>query len=439
MNAEVCVRPGLVRLRRSSACRTANPPQGRWHLAWRRRSIRAIATCSSLIVLAGCDKSDPARPIPTDSTALRVTSTPAGATVFVNGARRGVTPVTVPVAPGTHFVSVHGQNCVVEDSVTALRDSVMSFDRRLYVLDAIYEVGPLYISAFPGGTVARIATKLSSSSDNTGYVVVAQQSFDARRIQGDLYRIAFFAGGSASYVRLIAGDSASYEAVGVGPDQSIYLMTWTGVGGRRVERLTIDGMAISSWGGPGSGPGQFGAVQVAGAMVVSPAGDVHAYDPGNARVQRFSAIGDYVSSWPTFCCQQALACDAGGNVYLNADQYGPGIQRRDENGTLLGTIPNAHSDASFYADDSCVAVINGREIVRYDFEGRVTHRIGSEITPLGATGDRVGRIYVVGYSGATNLSKVLVFSLAGPLTTGGHVRVFRPAPVMRVLRPRART
>jgi len=395
--------------------------------------ISILIACLALVTLTSCDKNtkEPTRPIATETTALWVTSIPAGATVVVDQGVRGVTPVSVAVSPGRHFVSVQGENCISEDSVTAVPDSVVSFYRTLYVLDAIYEVGPLAFNAERAERMASVATYLSPSRDHSGYIVVAQDSYVNKGVQAEVYRIAFDGTGgdrNVTYARLGAGDEADVEGVGMGPDQSIYLMTHAYVGGRRIERMSIEGDPISSWGGPGRGPGQF-EEGGAGSMVVSPKGQVYAYDPGNGRVQRFSATGDYVSSWPTFCCKQALACDADGNIYMNAAQYGYGIDRRTEDGAVLGIISNAHSSASsFHADHSAIAAIQSQSIIRYDFEGRVTHRLFNiGFTPLGVAGDRVGRLYVVGYPWMTNLSQVLVFTQASSLTTRGHVQVFRPA------------
>jgi hypothetical protein len=63
---------------------------------------------------------------------VRVTSTPPGATVAVNGERQqGVTPLTLRLLPGTYRVSIEREGRRVERNVSVTEDSAVQIDATL--------------------------------------------------------------------------------------------------------------------------------------------------------------------------------------------------------------------------------------------------------------------------------------------------------------------
>ncbi len=64
----------------------------------------------------------------------------------------------------------------------------------------------------------------------------------------------------------------------------------------RIQRFDLDGRFVESWGGPGTGPGEFG-YPYGIAVERRPGGDVFVVEWQNNRVQRFDADGDYLGSW----------------------------------------------------------------------------------------------------------------------------------------------
>ena len=63
-------------------------------------------------------------------------------------------------------------------------------------------------------------------------------------------------------------------------------------GNGRIQKLDSNGNYMTSWGTPGTGPGQFG--NMLGGLEVDAAGDVFVADARNSRIQRFSASGALV-------------------------------------------------------------------------------------------------------------------------------------------------
>lgn len=66
-------------------------------------------------------------------------------------------------------------------------------------------------------------------------------------------------------------------------------------GNERIQRFSREGIFLSSWGRPGSGPGEFTYVS---GIAVDSTGDVYVTETGGAkRVQRFSPSGRFREAW----------------------------------------------------------------------------------------------------------------------------------------------
>ncbi|MBN1934361.1 MAG: TIGR03663 family protein [Anaerolineae bacterium] len=107
---------------------------------------------------------------------------------------------------------------------------------------------------------------------------------------------------------------------------------------------------VSVWGSSGMGEGQFSAPRN---VAVGPDGSVYVLDSGNARVQKFTAGGTWITAWGHECriydamqgCQQAdgaggfsdpwgIAVDEDGNVYV-ADTWNHRIQKFTGSGEFV--------------------------------------------------------------------------------------------------------
>ena len=96
--------------------------------------------------------------------------------------------------------------------------------------------------------------------------------------------------------------------------------------GNRIEVFTADGTPVAEWGAYGHGPGQF--VYPYG-IAVGSSGEVYVADTANARVQRFGAGGEFIGSWGgpgkaagRFYTPTSIATDPAGYVYV-ADRAEP--------------------------------------------------------------------------------------------------------------------
>jgi DNA-binding beta-propeller fold protein YncE len=78
----------------------------------------------------------------------------------------------------------------------------------------------------------------------------------------------------------------------VAPDGSLYVTD--GYGNACVHHFTPQGKLLASWGGPGTGPGQFNLPH---GIAVAPGGRVYVADRENSRIQVFTAAGKFLTEW----------------------------------------------------------------------------------------------------------------------------------------------
>ena len=139
----------------------------------------------------------------------------------------------------------------------------------------------------------------------------------------------------------------------VAPSGELYVAD--GYGNSSVHRFSASGDYISSFGSPGSGPGQF---RVPHSVRVSSDGRVYVADRENHRVQVFTAEGQFVTEWTDFKCPMGVHIDAAQVVYVT-DQI-PRISLYTLDGELLArgrTFEGAHqvytdSEGSIYGIDT---------------------------------------------------------------------------------------
>jgi DNA-binding beta-propeller fold protein YncE len=95
------------------------------------------------------------------------------------------------------------------------------------------------------------------------------------------------------------------------PDGDIYVTD--GYGNARVHKFSPNGRLLSSWGEPGSRPGQF---HVPHGIAVDRQGTVYVADRENSRMQLFTADGKYISEWTDVVRPCQVFIDSIGNVYV---------------------------------------------------------------------------------------------------------------------------
>ena len=128
-----------------------------------------------------------------------------------------------------------------------------------------------------------------------------------------------------------------------------------GYGNSSIHRFTADGDYITSFGSSGRGPGQF---LVPHSVRVSNDGRVYVADRENNRVQVFTTDGEFLAEWTDFKCPMGLHIDAEQTVYVT-DQV-PRISIMSLDGELLArgrTFEHAHqvytdSEGNIYGADT---------------------------------------------------------------------------------------
>jgi tripartite motif-containing protein 71 len=89
-------------------------------------------------------------------------------------------------------------------------------------------------------------------------------------------------------------------------------------GNDRIQKFSPAGELLATWGGSGTGPGQFS--QPTG-LAVDSKGNVFVVDAYNNRVQELSSTGQYVAQWkgpePGFKFVSKIALDDHGNMYVS--------------------------------------------------------------------------------------------------------------------------
>ena len=139
----------------------------------------------------------------------------------------------------------------------------------------------------------------------------------------------------------------------VAPSGELYVAD--GYGNSSVHRFSASGDYISSFGSPGSGPGQF---RVPHSVRVSSDGRVYVADRENHRVQVFTPEGEFHAQWTDFKCPMGVHIDDNQVVYVT-DQI-PRLSIFSLDGELLArgrTFEGAHqvytdSEGSIYGVDT---------------------------------------------------------------------------------------
>ena len=141
--------------------------------------------------------------------------------------------------------------------------------------------------------------------------------------------------------------------IAVAPSGDIYISD--GYANSSVHRFSADGKFISSFGSPGSGPGQF---RVPHSVRVAKDGRVFVCDRENCRVQIFTPDGEYITEWNDFEKPMGVHIDDDQIVYIT-DQV-PRLSIYNLDGELLArgrTFELGHnvytdSKGSIYAVDT---------------------------------------------------------------------------------------
>jgi DNA-binding beta-propeller fold protein YncE len=99
--------------------------------------------------------------------------------------------------------------------------------------------------------------------------------------------------------------------VALASDSSLYVTD--GYGNARVHKFAADGGLLFSWGGPGSGPGQFNLPH---GIAVDRDGLVYVTDRENSRLQIFDADGKFLTAWTDLARPMQVFIDPADHVFV---------------------------------------------------------------------------------------------------------------------------
>jgi tripartite motif-containing protein 71 len=243
---------------------------------------------------------------------------------------------------------------------------------------------------------------------------------------------------TGTYLRTIGAGRFNGDMRGVRVDKARGWLYVVDTDASQIEKFTLAGTRLATWGSEGTGPGQFrdGGRDLA----IDGDGNVHAPDFGNFRVNVYSPTGTFLRTYPSpappppadgFNLAQDVAVRPDGASLYTADTYNHRVQRFDGEGNVQNvwgfrgsTAPEAMNYPRGVAVDPGtgeVLLLNSREgnIKRYSASGAFVAQYGSWGSgagqynlPRGISTDGT-RIYVAD----SNNRRVQILS-----RTGAHVR-----------------
>ena len=227
-------------------------------------------------------------------------------------------------------MSLQGPSGVAVDS----SDRVYVFQRQ----------GPCVVIFNPNGTVRGVWQRRDGVPADAHHIHVGPDD-TVYLVDRDGHQVLFYNAAGQLLKSLGTRDRAAMQApfnhpadVCVAPSGEVYVAD--GYGNSSVHRFSAEGDYISSFGSPGSGPGQF---RVPHSIRVSNDGRVYVADRENHRVQVFTGEGEFISEWTDFKCPMGVHIDANQVVYVT-DQI-PRISMYSLDGELLArgrTFEGAH-------------------------------------------------------------------------------------------------
>jgi DNA-binding beta-propeller fold protein YncE len=155
-----------------------------------------------------------------------------------------------------------------------------------------------------------------------------------------------------------------------GPTGDIFVVQGHGKADPLVLRFDKTGKFIKSWGGKGTGPGQF---DIAHSIVIDSKGLVYVADRQNRRVQIFDTDGKFIKEWK----YAGLPC----GLYLGPDQqmylatgYAGQILKLDANGKAVAATGQPGKELGQFGEAHYLTISPRGEIYVADTVNAVLHK-----------------------------------------------------------------
>jgi DNA-binding beta-propeller fold protein YncE/Tol biopolymer transport system component len=185
------------------------------------------------------------------------------------------------------------------------------------------------------------------------------------------------------------------NGVAVAPDGTVYV---SDSGNYRIQRFSAIGQFLGKWGSHGNGDGQFAGPH---GVAVAPDGTVYVADSVNDCIQRFTADGSFLGKWGSygsgdgqFNYPNGVAVAPDGTVYV-ADSENHRIQRFTADGSFLGKWGSYGSgDGQFFSPCGVAVAPDGRVYVADSANHRIQHFTagGSFLGKWGSEGSSDGQL-----------------------------------------------
>jgi len=216
------------------------------------------------------------------------------------------------------------------------------------------------------------------------------------------------------------GNGQFNEARGVAVDDSGYVYVFDGGTHSRVQKFTGQGVYVTKWGSSGSGDGQFCAPYA----IAATAQAIYVADKCNNRVQKFSHSGAFLGKWGTsgtgngqFTQPCGVALNDSLDVYVS-DTYNHRIQKFGH-GTPVDTIAVAvNGDTKYETDEAFTLALSnpaGANLWRSTIIGTILNDDAAPIVSVGDIAVEEGNGPEGGGTGITNAFTPLTLSCASPL------------------------
>jgi hypothetical protein len=302
-------------------------------------------------------------------------------------------------APHLHDVVAGWEQLPAEYQHLDVADVAIDSRDRVYLLTRyesrvlVYEPNGEFVTAWGEDILSDRPHAITIASDNSAYCVdETQHCVHKFSLEGNLL---FTIGnrGAASDTGVDDSIADLYERVAtvtrpappfnrptkvaVAPDGDLYISD--GYGNARIHHFSADGELLSSWGEPGSGPGQF---RVPHSVCVDSEYRLYVADRENDRVQIFGADGTYQAEWTDIHRPSGMCIDGAGFVYVTELPWYQG-QRSFRHGRIERDRPGRIT----------VFAANGEVAERFgDREPRCDN--GNVSDPHGIAVDSNGALYV---------------------------------------------
>jgi DNA-binding beta-propeller fold protein YncE len=168
------------------------------------------------------------------------------------------------------------------------------------------------------------------------------------------------------------------EGIAVDPQGNIYVAN---IDRNRIEKISSTGTLLTSWGGAGTGDGQF---KYPSSIAVDSSANVYVADAWLDRVQKFSSDGALLAKWGTtgtgpgqLRLPKGIGVDGAGAVYV-ADSRNR-VQRFTADGSFIESFGRGGACLGELGDPLGLATSAGGDVYVSDQGGRV-HRFGQRPT-----------------------------------------------------------